>query len=55
MALDFRYLIPTAPVDAADVDEIDVNPHWGENLVTAVATSLAVLVVAAIAVLIGMA
>jgi hypothetical protein len=55
MALDFHYLVPPASADAADADEIDVNPRWGENLVTAVATTLAVLVVATIAVLIGMA
>ena len=55
MALDFHRFIPTAPADAADAGEFDVNQQWGENLVTAVATSLAVLVVATIAVLIGMA
>lgn len=55
MALDFHYFDPTAPAEVTDVNEIDVNPHWGEHLVTAVATSLAVLVVATIAVLIGMA
>jgi hypothetical protein len=55
MALDFRYFDPAVPADATDVDDVDVDPHWAENIVTAVATSLAVLVVAAIAVLIGMA
>jgi hypothetical protein len=55
MALDFLRFIPTAPADAADAGEFDVNQQWGENLVTAIATSLAVLVVATIAVLIGMA
>jgi len=55
MALDRHYLIPIVPADAAGANELDVNPHWGEHLVTVVATSLAVLVVATVAVLIGMA
>lgn len=53
MALDFRYLNPAAPAD--DAEEADVNPHWEENVVTAVATALAVMIVATIALLIGMA
>jgi hypothetical protein len=54
MALDLHYLIPTAPADAAGTEELDVNPHWEENVVTAVATALAVMVVATIALLVGM-
>jgi hypothetical protein len=53
MALDFRYLNPVALADGAE--EFDVNPHWEENVVTALATALAVMVVATIALLIGMA
>jgi len=55
MALDFHYFNPTSPADAAETEELDVNPHWEENVVTAVATALAVMVVATIALLIGMA
>ena len=55
MALDIYRLLRTASADTADAGDFDGNQQWGENLVTAVATSLAVLVVATIAVLIGMA
>lgn len=55
MPLDLQYFDPTAPADSVDATDLEVNPHWAENLITAVATALAVMVVAAVAVLIGMA
>jgi len=36
-------------------DDSDLGPNWGERIVTVVATSMAVLIVATIAVLMGMA
>jgi hypothetical protein len=49
MAFDIR--TASAPAD----DDIDLDPNWAERIVTVVATSVAVLIVAAIAVLMGMA
>ena len=47
---------PTAsPAEPVRYDESEQNPLWGEHLVTVVATSIAVLIVAVIAVLMGMA
>jgi len=51
MLLDFH---PTAP-ETADGQEIGAHRDRREQLVTVVATSLAVLIVAAIAVLMGVA
>jgi hypothetical protein len=52
MSLDIHNALPIEPVA---YDDIDLQPNWGERAITIVATSLAVLIVAAIAVLMGMA
>jgi hypothetical protein len=46
---------PASPAEPDRYDDIGRHPVWGEHLVTVVATSLAVLIVAVIAVLMGMA
>ena len=47
---------PTASsARSASYDNAGRHPVWGEHLVTVVATSLALLIVAVIAVLMGMA
>ncbi len=52
MSLDFHNASPAEPVS---YDEVGLHPQWGERIVTAVATSIAVVIVAVIAVLMGMA
>ena len=52
MSLDLHTASPAEPVS---YDEVGLYPHWGERIVTAVATSIAVVIVAVIAVLMGMA
>jgi hypothetical protein len=52
MSLDFHSASSAEPVD---YDEIGLHPNWGERIVTVVATTIAVLIVAVIAVLMGMA
>lgn len=44
-----------SPAKSVSYDDVGQHPVWGEHLVTIVATSLAVLIVAVIAVLMGMA
>jgi hypothetical protein len=44
-----------APQDARSDDDVGLHPNWGERIVTVTATGLAVLIVALIAVLMGMA
>ena len=47
---------PTASsAEPVSYDDSGLYPVWGEHLVTVVATSIAVLIVAVIAVLMGMA
>ena len=52
MSLDSQ---PASPAEPVSYDEIAPHPKWGEHIVTVVATSIAVLIVAVIAVLMGMA
>ncbi|HMA57491.1 MAG TPA: hypothetical protein VKP52_12370 [Pseudolabrys sp.] len=52
MALDFRSILPS---ESAMPHEVAHAVEWHEQVVTVFAASLAVLVVAAIAVLMGMA
>jgi hypothetical protein len=46
---------PATPQNQLAYDPFGLRSHWGERVVTAVAVSTAVLVVATIAVLMGMA
>jgi hypothetical protein len=52
MPHDFQSVSRAAP---AGYDETGTNPNWSERLLNAAVTALAVLTVAAIAVLMGMA
>jgi len=52
MSLDIQ---STSPADPVDYDDIGLKPNWGERVVVVVATSMAVLIVAITAVLMGMA
>ena len=54
MAYDIRHDIASPPADDAGYHDV-FAPDWGERLVVTVATTLAVLIVATIAVLMGMA
>ena len=55
MALHVHIRRPDVPNESA-ADRLAARyPHWGEHVVTVVAASLAVLVVALIAVVMGMA
>jgi hypothetical protein len=49
------YSTSTAQSEAADADSLGLYPNWSERVVTVVAASLAVLVVALIAIVMGMA
>ena len=51
MSLDFHAASSAPP---AAYDDTEPHPNWGERIVTVFATSIAVLIVAAIAVLMGM-
>ena len=53
MSHDVHTAIPSLPADSADSGD-SFGPNWGERIVMAVATSLAVLIVATIAALMGM-
>jgi len=58
MALDTHtaYAQPAvAPVEPQTIDITGLHANWGERAVTVAATSIAVLIVALIAVLMGMA
>lgn len=50
MSLDVRSALPADPV----YDDIRLQPNWRERVIVVVATSLAVLTIAIIAVLMGM-
>jgi hypothetical protein len=52
MSSDFRSASSVEPVG---YDDTAPHPNWGERIVTVFATSIAVLIVAVIAVLMGMA
>ena len=52
MSLDLPSVVPQEP---AGYQDLGLNANWGEKIVTAVAASIAVLIVAVIAVLMGMA
>lgn len=52
MSLDSQSASPAEPVS---YDDIRLQPNWGERVVMVVATSIAVLTVAIVAVLMGMA
>lgn len=54
MASDVQRIVESIPAESAD-DHDSLGPNWGERVVMAVATSLAVLIVTTIAVLMGMA
>jgi hypothetical protein len=49
------YSTSAAQGEAADADSFGLYPNWSERIVTIVAASLAVLVVALIAIVMGMA
>jgi hypothetical protein len=51
MSLDMH---STSPIEPDVYDEVDLQPNWRERVVTVVATSMAVLIVAITAVLMGM-
>ena len=53
MSLDYDSTVPLSPAEAADVDD-GLASNWGERIIVTVATGLAVLVVAAVTVLMGM-
>ena len=55
MALDIQSTSASPPAEVAGYSELGINPNWNERLITAVAATLAVLVVAGIAVLMGTA
>lgn len=55
MALNLPSFIPPASDAAGGHDDTGLHAGWSERIVTAVAASVAVLVVATIAVLMGMA
>ena len=44
----------TSPTEPVRYDDVGLHPKWSEHIVTVIATSLAVLIVAVIAVLMGM-
>ena len=46
---------PASPAKPVHYDDVGPHPVWGEHIVTVVATGIAVLIVAVIAVLMGMA
>ncbi len=52
MSLDTHSVTPVEPAGYRD---IGLPPNWNERIVTAVAVSVAILIVAIIAVLMGMA
>lgn len=54
MASDAQRIVEPMPAETAD-DRDGLGPNWGQRVVMAVATSLAVLIVTTIAVLMGMA
>jgi hypothetical protein len=45
----------TSPTEPVRYDDVGLHPNWSEHMVTVVATSIALLIVAVIAVLMGMA
>jgi hypothetical protein len=55
MALEGLFRFPRLPAALAGNEDTHHDGDWGERLVTTVAVSAAVLVVASIAVLMGMA
>ncbi len=55
MALEGLFRFPPWPAAAADNEDAHPDGDWGERLITTVAVSAALLVVALIAVLMGMA
>jgi hypothetical protein len=46
---------PASPIEPVSYGDRGLHSNWGEHIVTVVATSLAMLIVAVIAVLMGMA
>ena len=52
MSLDSH---PASPAEPVRYDDVGQHPNWSEHIVTMVATSIALLIVAVIAVLMGMA
>jgi hypothetical protein len=55
VTLDTHTSTSTAQSEAADADSLGLYPNWSERVVTVVAASVAVLVVALIAIVMGMA
>lgn len=55
MTFDFHAASTSAAAAPTTGDASDLGPNWGERIVTVIATSVAVTIVAAIAVLMGMA
>lgn len=55
MSLDIHSAHSADPTEPPASDVIGLHPDWGERIVTIVAASIAVLIVALIAVLMGMA
>ncbi|HEY6832589.1 MAG TPA: hypothetical protein VI251_08870 [Pseudolabrys sp.] len=54
MSLDSEALLRAAPAVEESLDEREARAAWREWIVTIVATSIAVLIVAGVAVLMGM-
>jgi len=55
MAHDVQLRASAAAAASADTQDDGLHVSWGERIVTVIATSVAVLIVASIAVLMGMA
>lgn len=55
MAYDIQLRAPAATAAPAETADDELQAGWGERIVTVIATSVAVLIVASIAVLMGMA
>jgi hypothetical protein len=54
MPIDLHSIFPGAKPDAAAADHADPEGAWQESMVTMAATALGVLIVAVVAVLMGM-
>ncbi len=55
MAVDKTPALRPRDTDAADFyDDLNLSAHWGEKIITAVAVTLGLTIVAAVALLMGM-
>ncbi|HWK97602.1 MAG TPA: hypothetical protein VNR39_19480 [Pseudolabrys sp.] len=56
MAVRKAPVLRSRETDAADFyDDLNLSAHWGEKIITAVAATLGITIVAAVALLMGMA